>query len=65
MDETQHEFTPKGDLKLPTTKQVCQWIQQPWSRVREDIIVKSIKKCSISNTLNGSEDHLIYDDNND
>jgi hypothetical protein len=30
-----------------------------WSRVREDIIVKSFKKCSISNTLDGSED-LIY-----
>jgi hypothetical protein len=33
--------------------------------VREDIIVKSFKKCSISNALDGSEDHLIYEEDND
>ena len=26
---------------------------------------KSFKKCSISNSLNGSEDHLIYDDDSE
>ena len=65
MDETQHEFTPKGALKRPTIKQVCQWIKQSWSRVREDIIVKSFKKCGISNALDGSEDHLIYEEHNE
>jgi hypothetical protein len=58
MDETQHEFTPKGALKRPTIKQVCQLIKQSWSTVREDIIVNSFKKCGISNALDGSEDHL-------
>ena len=33
--------------------------------MREDIIVKSIKKCGTSNALNGSEDHLIYEEDND
>jgi ribosomal protein L12E/L44/L45/RPP1/RPP2 len=33
--------------------------------VREDIIVKSFKKCGISNALDGSEDHLIYEEDND
>ena len=42
-----------------------QWIKQSWSRVREDIIVKSNKKCGTSNALNGSEDHLIYEEDND
>jgi hypothetical protein len=65
MDETQHEFTPKGALKRPTIKQVCQWIKQLWSTVREDIIVKSFKKCGISNALDGSEDHFIYEEDND
>jgi hypothetical protein len=46
MDETQHEFTPKRALKRPTITQVCQWIKQSWSTVREDIIVKPFKKCS-------------------
>ncbi|KAJ9577336.1 hypothetical protein L9F63_006080, partial [Diploptera punctata] len=60
MDETQHEFTPKGALKRHTIKQVCQW-----SRVREVIIVKSFKKCGVNNALDGSEDHLIYEEDND
>jgi hypothetical protein len=29
------------------------------------IIVKSFKKCGISNALDGSEDHLIYEEDND
>ena len=52
MDETQYQFMPKGVLKLSTVRQVYQWIKQLWSRVREDI-VKSFKKCGISNTLDG------------
>ena len=65
MDETQHEFTPKGAIKWPTIKQVCQWIKQSWSRVREVIIVKSFKKCGISNPLDGSEVHLTYEEDDD
>jgi hypothetical protein len=66
IDETQHEFMPKGALKQATIKDMCQQITQLSSRVREDIIFKSFKKCSISNALDGSKDHLIYEeDNND
>ncbi|KAJ9580856.1 hypothetical protein L9F63_023968 [Diploptera punctata] len=62
MDETQYDFTPKGALKLHTIKQVCLGIKKSWSRVREDIIVKSFKKCGVSNALDGSEDNLIYEE---
>ena len=34
---------------------MCQWIKQPLSRLREDIIVKTFKKSDISNALDGSE----------
>ena len=61
----EQEFTPRGTLKWLTIKQVCQWIKQSWSRVREGIIVKSFKKCGISNAFDGSEDHLIYEEDND
>jgi hypothetical protein len=30
--------------------------------MREDITVKSYKKCGISNTLDDSEDHLTYEE---
>ena len=55
MDETKHQFMRKETLKWFTIKEVCQWIKQSWSKVREDI-VKSIKKCGISNPLDGSEE---------
>ena len=32
--------------------------------MREDV-VKSLKKCGISNAHDGSEDHLIYEEDND
>ena len=31
----------------------------------EDIIAKLFKKCGISNALDGSEDHLMYKEDND
>ena len=62
VSETQCQFTPKGVLKRPTIKGVCQWIKQSWSRVRKNIIVESFKRCGISNVLDGSEEHLIYEE---
>ena len=53
----------KGALK--PIKQACQWIKQSWSWVRDDFILKSFKKCGISNSLDGSKDHLIYKEDND
>jgi hypothetical protein len=64
MDETKHKFTQKGALQRPTIKQVCLWIKQSWSGVREDI-VKYFKKCGISNALDGNEDSLINEEDND
>ena len=44
---------------------MCLCIKQLWSIVIEDTIVKSIKKCGISNALDGSENHLVYEEEND
>ena len=32
--------------------------------MRNDIIAKSFKKCGISDALDGSEDHFIYEEDN-
>ncbi|KAJ9599161.1 hypothetical protein L9F63_010338 [Diploptera punctata] len=50
MDETQYVIMLEGALKRHTIKQVCQWIKKSWSRVREDIIVKSFKRSSRQTT---------------
>ena len=40
----------------------CTWIKEVWEDISPDMIIKSFKTCCISNALDGSEDHLIYDD---
>ncbi|KAH1185488.1 hypothetical protein KIL84_018237 [Mauremys mutica] len=61
-DESQHEVTKSGRMKRPGISKVCQWIKTSWDAVKEDIIIKSFKKCGISNALDGEEDDLIYED---
>jgi hypothetical protein len=34
-----------------------------WKAIPESIIVRSSKKCSISNALDGSEDDIVWEDN--
>jgi len=33
-----------------------------WQRIRNETIVKSLKKCGISNALNGNEDDILYEE---
>ena len=33
-----------------------------WKAIPENIIVRSFKKCCISNTLDGSEDDILWED---
>lgn len=47
--------TPKGNLKRPSRQDVINWVSFAWSKVSEDIIETSFKRCGISNALNGSE----------
>ena len=51
--------TPAGNFKQSTRQQVLDWVSKAWQEIGEDIIVKSFKRCGISNTLDGSEDDQI------
>lgn len=61
-DESQHKVTNSGQMKRPGISKVCQWIKTLWDAVKEDIVMKSFKKCGISNALDGKEDDLISED---
>ena len=65
MDKDNHSFTPSGYMRKPNITTVCTWVKEVWDDLSPDIIKKSFKKCSISNSLDGSEDHLIYDDDSE
>ncbi|CAG8719992.1 11653_t:CDS:1, partial [Gigaspora rosea] len=58
-------LTEKGNLKRADLNTVCRWVLNAWEDISEDIIIRSFKKCGISNCLSGSEDHLIYESDED
>jgi len=55
------ETTPTGRVKRPSISQVCQWVKTSWDAVEKGIVIKSFKKCGISNNLDGTEDEMLYE----
>ena len=37
-------------------------MKSSWQRVKNETIIKSLKKCGISKTLDGSEDDILYEE---
>ena len=42
---------------------VLRWIDQAWREIPVDLITRSFKSCGINNALDGTEDDLVWDDN--
>ena len=42
--------------------EVARWVSAAWKAIPENIIVRSFKKCCISNALDGSEDEILWED---
>jgi len=57
-----HHVTPAGRVKWPSTSNVCEWVKNSQQQVKSETIVKSLKKCGISNALDGSEDDILYEE---
>jgi hypothetical protein len=45
-------------MKRPAITQVCDWAKTSWQSVKEEIVVKSFKKCGIGNALDGTENDV-------
>lgn len=65
MSTAVHETTPTGKLKKPSLTLICEWILAAWTLISNDLVVKSFKKCCISNSLDGNEDSATWDDEDD
>ena len=62
IDEPTHHVTLTGRVKRPSISNVCEWVKNFWQQVKSETIVKSLKKCGISNALGGSEDDILYEE---
>lgn len=56
------EFTKGGAMKKPGLSLVVEWVKEAWDSIPEELIIKSFKKCAISNAMDGTEDDMLYED---
>ena len=63
MNDAIKEYTPSGKIKRPTYSLVANWIKESWDSIDTNMIKRSFKCCGVSNSLDGSEDNLIFDFN--
>ena len=62
---TDHELTRGGRLKKPSITLWCEWLVKAWNEIDAAIIVKAFLKCGISNALDGSEDDMLYQEDDE
>ena len=55
-----HEFTVSGRQKKPSEELILSWIAGAWQDVSKEMIESSFLKWGIIDSLDGSEDDLVY-----
>ena len=60
MSHGDFELNKGGNLKKPQYNLICKQILEVWKDIPSEMIIKSFKKCGISNALDGTEDDLLY-----
>jgi hypothetical protein len=56
------EKTKAGNLKRPGIELLTQWVCNAWEEIPNEMVVKSFKKCGISNAMDGTEDDKLFSD---
>jgi hypothetical protein len=56
------ELTETGKIKRAASSEVARLVSAAWKAIPESIIVRSFKKCCISNALDGSDDDILWED---
>jgi hypothetical protein len=55
-------LTETGKIKRAAPSEVARWVSAAWKAIPESILVRSFKKCRISNALDGSKDDIVWED---
>lgn len=64
MDSGSHTSTPAGEIRKASVQSILDWIHEAWDEVETITIQKSFKKCSISNSMDASEDDYLWNSTN-
>lgn len=60
MSEGEKSFTKGGNMRHASLEEMCKWIVTAWNEIKPELIIKSFKKCGISNKLDGTEDDDLW-----
>ena len=58
-----HEFTASSRQKKPSEELIVWWIAAAWNDIPTEMVESSFLKCGVTNNLDGSEDDLVYENN--
>ena len=60
MSSGQAKTTQVGNFKRPDLVTTVQWVKAAWDKIGVPMVQYSFKKTGISNSLNGTEDDLLW-----
>ena len=55
-------FTSAGNMRAASLTIVCEWVKDTWQNIPSEMVVRSFKKCGISNAMDGTEDDMLWED---
>lgn len=62
MMEGEKTYTTGGNMRAPSLDILCDFVIKSWDAVAAETMIKSFKKCGISNSLQGQEDDMLWND---
>ena len=57
-------YTLSGKKRAPSKELGLTWINRAWNQIPRDLIQKLFKSCGIANTVDGSDDNAVWDEEN-
>ena len=55
-------FTKGGNMRPPQLDELANFILKAWEDIETSMVVRSFKKCGVSNAMDGTEDDYLFED---
>ncbi|KAG7175313.1 Pogo transposable element-like 10, partial [Homarus americanus] len=65
MIEGEKTFTKGGNMRAAPIELLCEIVIDSWNAIKTETVVKSFKKRCISNSLDGEEDDVVWEDDDE
>ena len=55
-----HSFTKAGNMRRSSISIDAKWVRYAWEEIDPTLIQRGFKKCCLSNAMDGSEDDVLF-----